>query len=81
MLTSSIKTALSLQVGVGVGSSGFSVGEAVGGICVGTVNPSLVGGRVEVTKTTGALAGVSVETCAQALSNRRRDIVSVIVRN
>ena len=44
-VTSSTKTAASLQEGVGVGSSGFSVGEAVGGISVGSFKPGRVGGH------------------------------------
>ena len=78
-VTSSTKIALSRQEGVGVGSSGFSVGEAVGGISVGRVKPGFVGGRVEVTKSTGASVGVSRETWAQALSNEISSRVNIVV--
>ena len=77
-VTSSTKTALSLQEGVGVGSDGFRVGEAVGGISVGRVNPGLVGGRVEVTKRTGALVGVSLESLTHAVDSKRRNRATII---
>ena len=64
-VTSSTKTAPSLQDGVGVGVNGSGVGEVVGGISVGTVKFSPVGGRVEVTKRTGAFVGASPETLTQ----------------
>jgi hypothetical protein len=47
---------------------GSDVGEPVGGICVGTVNACLVGGRVEVTKRGAdgvAVSSGSVETLRQ----------------
>jgi hypothetical protein len=60
--------------------SGSDVGEAVGGICVGNVNPGFVGGRVEVTKRTGALGGVSPETLTHAVDSKRRNKASVTFR-
>jgi hypothetical protein len=52
----------------------------VGGICVGRINPGFVGGRVEVTKRTGALVGVSPETLTHAVNSKRRNKASVIFR-
>ena len=77
-VTSSTKTALSRQDGVGVGSDGFGVGEAVGGISVGRVNPCLVGGKVEVTKRTGGSVGVSPETVTHAVDSKRRIRVIIV---
>ena len=57
---------------------GSDVGEAVGGIWVGRTRAGLVGGRVEVTKMTGASVGISAETLAQAVSRSRRNRESVI---
>jgi hypothetical protein len=65
-------------VGVGLGVIGLDVGEAVGGTSVGSVSPCLVGGKVEVTKTTGASVGVSLETWPQAVRSKRRKKASVI---
>lgn len=76
-VTSSTKTALSRQEGVGLGVKGSEVGEAVGGISVGRVKPGLVGGRVDVTKTTGASVGVPPETCTQEVKSKTRDRASV----
>jgi hypothetical protein len=70
-VTSSTRIALSLQDGVGLGSDGFSVGEAVGGTSVGSVNPGFVGGSVDVTKRTGASVGVSRETLPQEVNSKR----------
>ena len=44
---------------------------AVGGTCVGTVNPGLVGGRVDVTKAIGASDGDSTGVCTQAVKSKR----------
>jgi hypothetical protein len=52
---------------------GSAVGEPVGGICVGTVNAFLVGGRVEVTKRGAdgvAVSCASVETLRQDVNIR-----------
>jgi hypothetical protein len=58
---------------VGLAASGSLVGVAVGGTSVDTLNPSFVGGRVEVTKTTGVLFGVSPPTLTHAdAANRIR---------
>jgi hypothetical protein len=77
MVTSSTKTALSLQDGVGVGSDGSRVGEAVGGTSVGTVKFSPVGGSVEVTKRTGASVGDSPATWTQEDNRMIRKKASV----
>ena len=65
-----------LFAGVGLGVSGSGVSVRVGGIAVGTVKPGLVGGRVDVTKRTGAFVGeFSCETVTQAVrmnANRRK---------
>ena len=79
-VTSSTKTAASLQAGVGVGSDGFNVGEAVGGMSVGRVNPGRVGGRVDVTNRTGASVGVSSETVTQADKSKTRRRTNLIFR-
>ena len=66
MVMSLTNTAPSLHVGAGVGAAGSSVAVAVGGIGVGRTSPGLVGGRVEVTKRSGASVGVvSDETVTQ----------------
>ena len=73
--------ALSLQlavaeVGRGVRGSGVSV-EVIG-VCVGTVKPCFVGGRVEVTKGGGALVPESAcETETQAVKAHARSNVNI----
>jgi hypothetical protein len=58
----------------------LDVGEAVGGTSVGSVNPGLVGGNVDVTKRTGVSVGVCLETWTHAVNSKRRKRVNIIFR-
>jgi len=68
---------------VGRGVRGSNVGVAVGGTGVGTVNPGLVGGKVEVTKRDGAVVAVSfcesvMQDVKKAETSRVRSVVFFI---
>lgn len=61
-----------------MGADGSSVAVAVGGIGVGRVKPGFVGGRVDVTKTTGVSAVGSADVFTHAVKRSRRESTSVI---
>jgi hypothetical protein len=53
-----------------VGAAGSNVGVVVGGTGVGNFKACFVGGKVEVTKTTGASVGACAEVLTHAASSK-----------